>query len=220
MSTLQTFNLLLIFGLVSCNMPERNSEKITRNEDFKSNKKVKDTTLISKTTTDTQTIIKMVDTLLLSHLPSKKKINKKYEDPIEVLSTNFNDPSNYIIPGSVRNTFTRSNDYINFTRIVKNEEDKRIGCSGGGNSLSFSVKTLRDTFLFENEMLKTLNFKYNIEGGIYWENSVSPNKGKIKGVLLLDKSWQIEIDLWIKTRDMQNNREYERRITLNEKFTQ
>ncbi len=49
---------------------------------------------------------------------------------------------------------------------------------------------------------------------------MSPNKGKIKGVLLLDKSWQIEIDLWIKTRDMQNNREYERRITLNEKFTQ
>ena len=132
----------------------------------------------------------------------------------------MNEPSYHIIPGSTRNTFTKNNDVFNFSRIVKNDEDRKIGCSGGGNSLSFAVKTLRDTFLFENEMLKTLNMKYTIEGGIYLENGELPNKGKISGILLSDNSWQIEMNVWIKTRDMQNNKEFERQIILNEKFTQ
>ncbi len=220
MSTAQTYIILLILGLISCNSPERNSEKLTIKEDFNSNQKAKDTTLMNIKITDTQSNIQKGDTVLLSLSQSKKKRIYKYDEAVAVSETKLNDPSDYIIPGSVRNTFTRSNDNIVFTRIVRNEEDKRIGCSGGGNILSFTVKTLRDTFLFENEMLKTLNFKYTIEGGIYWENGESPSKGRIKGILLLDKSWQIDINVWIKTRDMQNNREYEKQIILNEKFTQ
>ena len=69
-------------------------------------------------------------------------------------------------------------------------------------------------------MLKTLNMKYTIEGGIYLENGERPNKGKISGILLSNNSWQIEMNVWIKTRDMQNNKEFERQIILNEKFTQ
>ncbi len=175
---------------------------------------------MNMTNTDTPSNIQTGDTVLLRPSPSKKKSSKSDDEPVEVSETKSNDPSNYIIPGSVRNTFTRSNDNIDFTRIVKNEEDRRVGCSGGGTTLSFSVKTLRDTFIFENEMLKTLNFKYTIEGGIYWENAESPFKGRIKGILLSDKSWQIEMNVCIKTRDMQTDRAYERQIIVNEKFRQ
>jgi len=219
MKMFQSYTILLIIGLISCNLPERNSEKLTTNQNTKPNEKEKDTALASIAIRDTPSKMQTNDTVLLHPSHSNKKRSKKDEERVEESVGNSNNPSYYIIPGFARNTFTRSNDNINFTRIVKNDEDRRMGCSGGGNSLSFTVKTLRDTFLYENELLKTLNFNYTIEGGIYWANGESPDKGKIKGILLSDKSWQIEINVWIKTRDIQNT-EIERRIVLNEKFTQ
>ena len=219
MKMFQLYTILLIIGLISCNLPERNSEKLTTNQNTKPNEKEKDTALASIAIRDTPSKMQTNDTVLLHPSHSNKKRSKKDEERVEESVGNSNNPSYYIIPGFARNTFTRSNDNINFTRIVKNDEDIRMGCSGGGNRLSFVVKTLRDTFLYENEMLKTLNFKYNIEGGIYGANGEGPDKGKIKGIWLSDKSWQIEINVRIKTRDMQNT-EIERQIVLNEKFTQ
>ncbi len=220
MSKLKIHFIILIFGLISCNSAERNSEKTTFNEIVKPNPIDKDTDLTPIKIADPSPKTLATDTVLLNNKQSNKKRIKKNEEPVTESISAMNNTSYYIIPGSVRNTFTRNNDIFNFSRIAKNDEDRRIGCSGGGSSLSFTVKTQRDTFSFENEMLKTLNMKYTIEGGIYLENGESPNKGKISGILLSDNSWQIEINVWLKTRDMQNNKEFERQIILNEKFTQ
>lgn len=219
MTMVQSYTILLLIGLISCNSPERNSEKLTINQNIKPTEKENDTALASAAIRDAQSKKQTTDPVLFHSSHSEKKRIKKDEESVVESVNNSNNSSYYIIPGFVRNTFTRSNDNINFTRIVKNDEDIRMGCSGGGNRLSFVVKTLRDTFLYENEMLKTLNFKYNIEGGIYGANGEGPDKGKIKGIWLSDKSWQIEINVRIKTRDMQNA-EIERQIVLNEKFTQ
>jgi hypothetical protein len=220
MSKLKIHFIILIFGLISCDSAERNSEKTTINDIVKTNPINKDTVLMPTKITDPSPKKLATDTVLLHNKQSKKRRIKKNEEPVTESISAMNEPSYQIIPGSIRNTFTKNNDVFNFSRIVKNDEDRRIGCSGGGNSLSFTVKTLRDTFLFENEMLKTLNMKYTIEGGIYLENGERPNKGKISGILLSNNSWQIEMNVWIKTRDMQNNKEFERQIILNEKFTQ
>jgi hypothetical protein len=130
----------------------------------------------------------------------------------------MNEPSYQIIPGSIRNTFTKNNDVFNFSRIVKNEEDRRIGCSGGGNELSFTIINSADTFLIENEMLKTLNFQYRINGGLYWEDGKNPFKGYIKGMSVTDNTWQIEINVWIKMTDLQLNKETKRQILVKDKF--
>ena len=220
MSKLKIPFSIVIFGLISCNSVERNSEKTTINEIVKTFPINKDTVLTPTKITDPSPKKLATDTVLVYIKQTKKKRIKKNEEPITESISAMNEPSYHIIPGSIRNTFTKNNDVFNFSRIVKNDEDRKIGCSGGGNSLSFTVKTLRDTFLFENEMLKTLNMKYTIEGGIYLENGELPNKGKISGILLSDNSWQIEMNVWIKTRDMQNNKEFERQIILKEKFTQ
>ena len=55
-------------------------------------------------------------------------------------------------------------------------------------------------------------------GGIYSEEGVVTNKGKVKGILLPDNNWQIEINVWFKMKDLQLNKEIERQIIINDKF--
>ena len=85
--------------------------------------------------------------------------------------------------------------------------------------MSFSTINPADTFVVENEMLKTLNFQYRINGGLYWEDGKNPYKGYIKGILSPSNTWLIEINVWIKMTDMQLNKEMERHIKVNDEFT-
>jgi hypothetical protein len=89
---------------------------------------------------------------------------------------------------------------------------------GGGYELSFTLMNPADTFLIENEKLKTLNFKYNVNGGLYWENWMDTYKGYVKGIKLKDNAWQVEIDVWINMKDQQLNKEHKKQITINDKF--
>ena len=90
MSSLQPYIILLIVGLISCNSPERNSEKLTIKEDFNSNQKAKDTTLMNIKITDTQSNIQKGDTVLLSLSQSKKKRIYKYDEAVAVSETKLN----------------------------------------------------------------------------------------------------------------------------------
>lgn len=149
---------------------------------------------------------------------TKKKRDKKPEEVDFLTEAVKREEQNYIIPGFVRNVFIKDGNNYQFKRVVKQNEDRRVGCSGGGNELSFTIKNPADTFLIETEMLKTLNFKYHINGGLYWEDGECPYKGKVKGMLLPDNTWQIEINVWIKMTDLQLNKEIERQIIINDKF--
>jgi hypothetical protein len=210
MTKYKTLIVLFLIGLFACN---------TSDKKHKRNLEVKDTTLTHDTSkSDTPSKKLVTDSILLTPIPAKKKKVERIKTPQEITDVVLIDETNYIIPGFVRNTFSQNNKELNFTRKVKYDEDRRIGCSGGGNELSFSINNTSETFLVENEMLKTLNFKYNIEGGIYYEYGEAPYKGKISGILLSDNTWQIEINVWITMKDM-HNKDIVRQIILNDKFT-
>ncbi len=152
---------------------------------------------------------------------SEQKKEKRNKKPVEVdfLTEDVQlDEKNYIISGFVRNLFIKVDSTYYFKRVIKHDEDSRIGCSGGGNELFFSIINSADTFLIENEMLKTLNFQYRINGGLFWEDGKNPYKGYIKGRLSPDNTWLIEINVWIKMTDLQLNKEIERQIIVNDKF--
>jgi hypothetical protein len=208
-----------LIGMTSCNRAERDSEKLINHEKTLQNQKDRDTTISLKKNTDIQSNLLTGDTVSFKPSLSKKKKNITVEEP-DVISDEFQtDETHFIVPGFIRNKFTKNGNSFDFVRTVKFDEDKRIGCSGGGNDLSFTILSAVDTFLVENEMLKTLNFKYHIVGGIYDEYGGNPYKGKVMGIFSSDNTWQIEINVWITMKDI-HNKEIVRQIIVNDKFTQ
>jgi hypothetical protein len=218
MSKTQVLTILFLIGLIACNNSDSNSEKAVINEN---NMPANNDTFKEIA----QEIILELDSsknnktnlFSVSELP-KKKLEMKPTEVFLLAESVQPDKKSYIISGFVRNVFVKDGSNYHFKRIVKQDEDSRVGCNGGGNELSFTIKNPSDTFLIENEMLNTINFKYHINGGLNFEDGENPNKGKVKGILLPDNNWQIEINLWIKMTDLQLNKEIERQIIVNDKF--
>ncbi len=162
MNTLPRLTLFLLIGIVSCSTPERNAGKVINAENSLPNKHDVDTVLVHKTVPDIKSNIQIHDTLLSVPLHSKKKRIKIVENH-DLIAADFNaDEKSYIISGFSKNKFTKNGKNIDFARTVNSDEDKRVGCSGGQKDLSFTIVNAADTFLVENEMLKSLNFKYHI----------------------------------------------------------
>ena len=122
-----------------------------------------------------------------------------------------------IIPGYVKNEVTKVGENYDFKRVVKGTEDRSVGCSGSVEVLSFTIVNPTDTFVIENDQLHTIDFKYHIEGGLYWEDGENPYQGVVKGMLLEDNAWQIQIDVWM-TMITFENKTIEKYIRLNETF--
>ena len=218
MKKIKLLSILSISGLIACNNPNKNSEKLILNEENMPTQNDKRKVLTN------EPIIELDSNKNYSHTgvsvigQTNKKQDKTAAKNDFLIEGVQRDEKNNIIPGFVRNEFIRDGNSYFFKRVVKQDEDSRVGCSGDGNEISFTIISPADTFLIENEMLKTLNFKYRINGGLYWEEGGSPHKGKIKGKLLPDNTWQVDINVWIKMRDMQLNKESERQIIVNDKF--
>jgi hypothetical protein len=218
MKKIQLLTILSFSGLIACNNPETDSEKLIHNENNMPTQNDKNKVLTNETITELDSTKNNSTTVFSVSEQTKKKRDKKPAE-VDFLTEGFQrDEKNYIIPGFVRNVFIKDGNNYYFKRVVKQDEDSRVGCSGGGNELSFTILNPVDTFLIENEMLKTLNFKYHINGGLYWEDGENPHKGKVKGMLLPDNTWQIEINVWIKMTELQLNKEIERQIIINDKF--
>lgn len=62
--------------------------------------------------------------------------------------------------------------------------DQRKGCSGSSSKLIFTIENVGDSFLIENQMLKTIELSFKIDGGNTGAYGNEPFKGKIKGNLL------------------------------------
>lgn len=214
MRKIQLLFILSFCGLISCNNPETDSEKTILHENNIPTQNDKNKVLINESITELDSTKNNNTTAFSDSEQTKKK-----RVAVDLLTESVQgDEKNYINPGFVRNVFIKDGNNYYFKRVVKQDEDSRVGCSGGGNELSFTIINPSDTFLIENEMLKTLNFKYHINGGLYWEVGADPYKGKVKGILLPDNTWQIEINVWMKMTDLQLNKEIERQIIINDKF--
>ena len=218
MKKIQVLTILFLSGLVGCNHPETASEKLILNENNMPTQNEKNKELANETITELDSTKKNRINVFSE---SEQKKEKRYKKPAEVdiLTEDVQlEEKNYIISGFVKNKFIKDGHTYYFKRVVKHDEDMRVGCSGGGNELSFTIINTADTFLIENEMLKTLNFQYRINGGLYWEDGKNPYKGYVKGMLSPDNTWLIEINVWIKMTDLQLNKEIERQIRVNDKF--
>lgn len=210
--------MLLFSGIIACNNVEPVSKKSNFSENNFSTQNDKSKTVTNESIIVLDTTKKVTSAVSLE---SEQTINKEKKQPevSDLLTESVQvKEKNHIIPGFVRNTFTKVGNIYSFNRIVKQNEDSRLDGSGGQNELSFTLINPADTFLLENEMLKSLNFKYLIQGEIYTELGENPFTGKIKGILLPDNIWQIEMNVWIKMTDLQLNIERERQIIINDKF--
>ena len=218
MKKTQFLAILSFSGLIACNTPETYSEKLILIENNLPTQIDTNKVLTNEIISELDTTKNKSTTVFSVSEQTKEKRDKK---PAELDFLTEGDQLNekdYIIPGFVKNEFIKKGNTYYFKRIVKKDEDSRVGNGSAGNEMSFSIVNSADTFLIENEMLKTLNFKYQINGELYWEEGKNPYKGYIKGMLSPDNTWQIEISVWIKMRDLQLNKEIERQIIVNDKF--
>jgi hypothetical protein len=218
MNKTQVLNILFLIGLIACNNSESNSEKAVINEITMPANIDTIKVLANETISELNLSKKNSSNLLSVNEQTKEKPvmkSKQVDFLIEGVQPN---EKNHIISGYVRNVFRKESSNYYFKRVVKQDEDSRVGCSGGGNELSFTIKNPSDSFLIENEMLNTISFKYHINGGLNWEDGENPYKGTVRGMLLPDNNWQIEINVWIRMRDLQLNKERERQIIVSDKF--
>ena len=218
MKKIQLLTILLFSGLIACNNPETASEKLILNENNMPTQNNKNKELANETITELDSTKNKSTNAFSVSEQKKEKRNKKPAEGDFLTEEVQHDEKNYIISGFIRNIIIKDGSTYYFKRVVKHDQDTRVGCSDGGNELSFTIINPADTFLIENEMLKTLNFQYRINGGLYWEDGKNPYTGYIKGMLSPDNTWLIEINVWIKTTDMQLNKEIERQIIVNDKF--
>lgn len=216
MKKVQYLSIIFFSGLIACNNPKNDVEKVIVNKEISKVQINHKNVIKYKTSAPTNSTVN-TSNKLLSVSKQTKRITR-FKEAVFLTEGIVRAEQNNIIPGFVSSSFHKIGNNYYFTRKVKQDEDSRIGCSGGGNELSFTVVNPKDTFLIENESLKDLNFSYQIMGGIYSEEGDVTNKGKVKGILLPDNNWQIEINVWFKMKDLQLNKEIERQIIINDKF--
>ena len=219
MKKIPLLTILLSSGMVACSNSERASERWILYENNRRSQHDKNKELEKETISELDST-RHNTTHMFSESEQKQEKRKKNSATIEILTEDVQlDQKNHIVSGSVRNAFIKTGSTYFFKRVVKHDEDSRVGCSGSGNELSFTTINPADTFVIENEMLKTVNFQYRINGGLYWEDGKNPYKGYIKGILSPSNTWLIEINVWIKMTDLQLNKEMERHIIVNDEFT-
>lgn len=123
----------------------------------------------------------------------------------------------HIISSSKLNTYTQNETQISFLSITKESQDTRVGCSGGENRFSFVVECIQDSFLIENKMLQNIQFKYAVEGGLYFASGENPYKGLIAGKRMPDNTWQLKMDVWLKMKsDVSEG--FDKHIEINDTF--
>ena len=123
-----------------------------------------------------------------------------------------------VVPGFVKSIFFVEGNTCHFKREVKQEEDRRVGCSGGSSEWTFCIQNPADSFLLENDSLKSLHFKYQITGGMYVEQGRVPPKGFVRGKRLSGNAWKIEMQLSVTMTDLQINKEVERQMEVADTF--
>lgn len=193
---LLAYSCLLLF---SCREPANKAEPIKA--DSISKALSIDTTTLNKT----DTVIRQHDTIT----PRKRKIpvvDIKGE-PSEMLDEIPVREENSIQPGSVTNTYQQTQNQLVFQSIVIEDQDLRVGCSGGVNKLTFSIPLTADSFSYTNAGLQKLQLQYRVDGGLYFATGENPRKGKIAGSKKDDSTWIVEMDILVPMHSDQRQQE-------------
>lgn len=213
----QIFLFIGLVFLVACQQEpihKEHSEAIFRKDSnvVIANKNFAQISVLSTVSTTTK------DTFLIKK-KRPNKINDKIIEIEEAFTLNpYKNRQDNITPGTINNTVSHNNNKLNFLSVSVFTKDNRVGCSGGSDRISFSVDQVKDSFRYDNLSLKALNFKYSMNGGMVFKTGEDPSKGFIKGKLLPDNNWAIEINVWLKTKIEPLNNDEEELIKLKQVF--
>jgi hypothetical protein len=211
-------NLIFFVTCLACHHPKKDDKKIIPKKEIEPIQHTEKEVLKQETISQPDTIKNKNARAHHSGVPSNKKSIFKSIAPDLLTEHVENTQQNTIIPGYVKSSFFKDGNSFHFKRKVKMAEDRNVGCSGGENELSFIITNPGDTFIIEGEMLNAINFNYKIQGGLKSEEGGIIQKGRIKGILMSDHNWKIEIEVWVKMKDLQLEKEIERKIMVNDKF--
>jgi hypothetical protein len=128
MKKIRLLSLCLLYGIICCNHPESDAKKI--NADEKSVSTPNDTlqVLTNEIPEAMDSIQNNSEIVFKEEEPSKRKHDKKSAGALNLTEESQRDPKSYIIPGFVKNTFVKEGNSYSFKRVVKNNEDTRVGC--------------------------------------------------------------------------------------------
>ena len=201
MSKLVRFTLLygVYLSMLSCQ--DKKAVETSLTADWKTEA----TTLDSAKILESDSVLIHKDTPKLS-TPQIPIIDHKAE-PSEIQDEVTAKEESCIIRGSVTSTFYQKLNQLFFQSSVTEDQDPRIGCSGGGNLLNFVIPFTGDSFSYENEKLRTLQLKYRIDGGMFFATGKNPKKGKIAGRKKDDSTWIVEMDILVPMHSDQRQQE-------------
>lgn len=115
-------------------------------------------------------------------------------------------------PPETINSYSQTDNYIVFTQSIKDAGNKNIGCSSGESTLSIVIQNYTDSFEYNNEELSAVKLNYRYSGGLYEITGDKPFKGYLKGKLLDDNTWKLEMDVWISAFSYTSNEKEKKQI--------
>ena len=110
------------------------------------------------------------------------------------------------------NSYSQTDNYIVFTQSLKNYNNSSIGSNSSETNLSIVIQNYTDSFEYNNEELSVVKLNYSFTDGLNDISGDKPFKGYLKGKLLSDNTWEIELDLWISTFSYVDNEKGKKQI--------
>lgn len=120
------------------------------------------------------------------------EVSEITEDVLSTSSTDNKEPE-------IINSFSQTDNFIVFTQTLKNYSNLTNGSNSNESTLSIVIQNYTDSFEYNNEALSVVKLNYSFTDGMNEISGDKPFKGTLKGKLLPDKSWKIEMDVWIST---------------------
>jgi hypothetical protein len=110
------------------------------------------------------------------------------------------------------NSYSQTDNYIVFTQTLKNYGNPAKNSTSNETNLSIVIQNYTDSFEFNNEGLSVVKLNYSFTDGVNDISGDKPFKGYLKGKLLPDNTWEIELDLWISTFSYVDNEKGKKQI--------
>lgn len=110
------------------------------------------------------------------------------------------------------NSYSQTDNYIVFTQTLKNYNNSSTGSNSSETNLSIVIQNYTDSFEYNNEELSVVKLNYSFTDGLNDISGDKPFKGYLKGKLLSDNTWKIELDLWVSTFSYVDNEKGKKQI--------
>ena len=110
------------------------------------------------------------------------------------------------------NSYSQTENYIVFTQTLKNYGNSSTNPNPSETNLSLVIQNYTDSFEYNDEGLSVVKLNYSFTDGLNDISGDKPFKGYLKGNLLSDNTWQIELDVWISTFSYVDNEKGKKQI--------